>query len=349
MVLKPYIFLFFIWSFVSTLSVSAQIGGESTYQFLTLPSSARVAALSNSSVGLWEQDLNLILSNPSLLDSSMHHHLSLNYADYIADINYGMFAYAYEFKNIGTFAVAINYMHYGTFKEADVVGEILGNFYASDYAFNLFYSKALFPNLQVGANLKFLYSDYYQFVSSGVALDAGITYHNDDKKQSFSMLMKNFGHQIKPYQEGHFEPLPFDIQMGFAQKLKHAPFRFLIALHHLHNWSMAYDSPLDEQNTVVGEDEAPEPSTFDKIGNEMIRHLNVGTEIIPTKNFYLRIGYNFQRMKEMVIKDRFGMVGFSFGVGLRIYKFHISYGRSIYHIAGATNTFAITSNLNDFF
>jgi len=329
-------------------SLFAQIGGEATYQFMTLPNSARVSSLSNSSTGLWDNDLNLTLSNPSLLDSSMHRHLALNYADYIADINYGMVAYSHHIENIGTFAVAINYMHYGDFKEADATGQITGEFTASDYAFNIIYAKALYPNLQIGANLKFLYSNYYQYFSSGIALDAGITYHNDKKKNSLAFIIRNFGHQIKPYREGNYESLPFDMQLAFAQRLKHAPFRFLIALHHIHNWSLAYDSPLDEENNIVGE-EPPEKSSFDKIGDEAIRHLNLGVELVPGKNFYLRVGYNFQRMKEMVIEDKFGMVGFSFGAGIRIYKFHISYGRAVYHIAGATNTFSITSNLNEFF
>jgi hypothetical protein len=332
------------------VNLHAQIGGESTYQFLNLPNSARSSSLSGSSIGLWENDLNLAIDNPSLLDSNSHKHLALNYADYIADVNYGMAAYSQYFKGIGTFAVAINYMHYGEFEEADATGVRTGTFTASDYALNLIYSRALYPNLQVGANLKILYSNYYQYNSFGLALDAGITYHNEEKKNSVSFIIKNFGHQITPYTDGNYESLPFDMQIGYAQKLNHAPFRFLVSLHHLHNWSMAYDSPLDEDNTVLGEgEEAPSKSTFSKIGDEAIRHLNIGMEIVPGKNFYLRVGYNFQRMKEMVIDDKFGMVGFSFGAGIRIYKFHISYGRAIYHVAGGTNTFSITSNLNEFF
>lgn len=334
---------------LAVTSLSAQIGGESTYQFLTLPSSARESALSSTTIGLWDNDLNLTFNNPSLLDSSMSSHLALNYADYIADINYGMVAYAHHFKNVGTFAAGINYMHYGDFIEAEVNGNIIGEFSASDYQFNIAYARAITPKLQVGGNLKFLYSDYYQYFSSGVALDAGITYHNESKKNSLALVVKNFGHQITPYREGNYEELPFDVQLAFAQKLNHAPFRFLIALHHLHNWNLAFDSPLKDNATTIGDEEEKDPSAFDKFGDEAIRHLNLGVEIIPFKALHLRIGYNFQRMKEMVIDDKFGMVGFSFGGGIRIYKFKISYARAFYHVAGATNTFSITSNLNEFY
>lgn len=330
-------------------SSQAQIGGEATYQFLGLPNSARSSALANTSIGVWDNDLSLSISNPSLLDSTMSQHMALNYANYIADINYGSATYAHHFDKLGTFAFAINYFNYGDFKEADVTGAILGEFTASDYAFNLIYAKALLPNLQMGVNLKFLYSDYYQYFSSGIALDAGLTYHNDDKKRSLALVVKNFGTQIKPYREDNYEELPFDVQIGFAQRLNHAPFRFSIALHHLNNWSLRYDSPLDQDDKILGNEDPKEKSKIDQLGDEALRHLNLGVELVPVKNFYLRAGYNFQRLKELTIDDKYGMVGFSFGAGIRIYKFHISYGRAIYHVAGATNTFSITSNLTEFF
>jgi len=335
---------------LTAINLQAQIGGESTYQFMSLPNSARSSSLSNSSIGLWDNDLNLSIDNPSLLDSNSHQQLALNYADYIADINYGMVAYAHHVDNVGTFAVALNYMHYGTFNEADATGKKYGTFSASDYAFNILYSKSLYPNLQIGANLKILYSNYYQYSSAGIALDAGVTYHIDKKQMAWSFVIKNFGHQIKPYREGNFEPLPFDMQLGFSKKMSHAPFRVLVAIHHLHNWDMAFDSPIKEKSTILGEEEEDvEVSWWEEAGDEGIRHLNVGVELIPLKNVYIRAGYNFQRMKEMVIDDKFGMVGFSVGAGIRIYKFHISYARAVYHVAGGTNTFSITSNLSEFF
>ncbi len=345
--LKKYSFVLFVLGFVSSLS--AQIGGEATYQFMTLPSSSRVSALANTSIAVWDHDLNLSLSNPSLLDSSMSQNLALSYADYIADINYGTAAYSYHIDNIGTFAVAINYMHYGDFIKAEANGLITGDFSASDYAFNMIYAKALMPNLQIGVNIKFLYSDYYQYYSSGIAFDAGLTYHNDQKKNSLALVVSNLGHQIKPYREGNYESLPFDVQLAFAQRLNHAPFRFLVSLHHLHNWKLAYESPLDDNASLVAGEEKAKKSTFDQVADESIRHLNLGVELIPVKNFYLRAGYNFQRMKEMVIADKFGMVGFSFGSEIRLYKFRVSYSRAVYHVAGATNTFSISSNLGEFF
>jgi len=44
-----------------------------------------------------------------------------------------------------------------------------------------------------------------------------------------------------------------------------------------------------------------------------------------------------------------GMVGFSMGFGFRVSKFHFSYGRASYHLAGGTNHFSLTVNLSEFY
>jgi hypothetical protein len=43
------------------------------------------------------------------------------------------------------------------------------------------------------------------------------------------------------------------------------------------------------------------------------------------------------------------MVGFSYGFGIKISKFHLSYGRATYHLAGASNHFSISTNFSSFY
>ncbi len=333
-----------------------QIGGEATYQFLSIPSTARSTSLANSGIAIWDNDLNLCQYNPSLLDSNLDQSFSLNYADYMADVNFGTVSFAKHIQNVGTFSAGIQYFNYGKFTEADVLGIKTGNFTSADYAISVSYARPIHQQIQAGASLKFLYSDYYTNTSSGVAIDGGITYRSKDNNTNVALVFQNLGTQIKPYREGNYEKLPLDVQLGFSKKFSHAPFRVMFSLHHLNNWSLAYKNPTEEENNILGSEETPQKqSKFDKFGenighfgDEFIRHLNVGVEITPVNNLYLRIGYNFQRYKELAIKQKFGMTGFSFGVGLRIYKFHISYSRAVYHLAGTTNVFSITSNLREF-
>src|SRR5210317_435192 len=122
-------------------AVPAQKGGESTYSFLGLTNSARVAALGGEVVSLLDDDINLVFHNPALLSPGMHNNLSLNYVNYFAGVNYGYASYAYSLENMGNLAAGMHYVNYGSFDLTDELGELQGTFRASEYALNLFYSR----------------------------------------------------------------------------------------------------------------------------------------------------------------------------------------------------------------
>ena len=46
--------------------------------------------------------------------------------------------------------------------------------------------------------------------------------------------------------------------------------------------------------------------------------------------------------------DFLQFAGFNFGVGLKINRFRIDYGRSVYHLAGGANQLTISTNLMEF-
>jgi hypothetical protein len=79
-----------------------------------------------------------------------------------------------------------------------------------------------------------------------------------------------------------------------------------------------------------------------------MHHIAIGAELNPSKNVFFRFGYNYHRRKEMIVESRLSTIGFSWGVGLRISKFNISYARSAYHLAGSPNVITLTTNLSDF-
>jgi hypothetical protein len=89
-------------------------------------------------------------------------------------------------------------------------------------------------------------------------------------------------------------------------------------------------------------------SKFDVFLDKFMRHIAIGTEINLGENLVLRAGYNYRRRQELKIDTKPGMVGFSWGVGLKITRFRISYGRATYHMAGGTNQFSLTMNLDEF-
>ncbi|MGM0650746.1 MAG: type IX secretion system protein PorQ [Bacteroidota bacterium] len=346
-----------LWLMLLSIAGMAQVGGDNTYAFLELPNSARVAALGGTNVSLYDDDLNMAYYNPALLNKNMHQNVALNYSNYIADINYGYASYAHHLDGIGTLAAGIYYLNYGEFIRADEAGIINGNFYADEYALNLYYARALSEDssLNIGGNLKTIYSNLERYTSLGVALDAGINYHKSGSNFSSSLVLKNMGFQIATYTEDNREPLPFDLQAGLTYKTPHAPFRVSIGMHQLTNWNMRYESPIgtsqftfDDGGEEGESDELSFSNKMGQVGDEMLRHLILGVEIVPSDNFFIAVGYNYQRRMELGLRNRPGMVGFSVGAGIKISKFMLSYGLGRYHMAGTTHTISITTDMGAF-
>lgn len=329
----------------------SQSGGDGAYDYLNLTNSARVASLGGQQISLFDNDMNLVFHNPSLLTPEMHNNMILNYVNYFAGVNYGYVAYGWQPQKPYTLGAGIHYIYYGEFDEYDASAQPMGTFRAADYALNLYYSRPIIDSiLRFGVNVKPLYSDLETYTSFGMAIDAGITYHNAEKLFAAALVFKNAGVQIKKYYpDQEREKLPFEIQLAITQQLKHAPFRFSVLAQHLQEPNLRFRSEIDSAKSIdplTGDYKTEDPlATF---ADNVMRHLIFGAEFIPTQNFSVNFGYNYKRRMEMKLDNLPGMVGFSWGFGLKVSKFHISYGRSSYHAARGSNHFSILMNLSEF-
>lgn len=326
--------------------IHAQRGGENVYSFLKLTNSARVAALGGMNVSINDDDLNLVFHNPALLSAGMDRNMNLNYVNYFAGVNYGYASYAIERAGLGNFAGGIHYVDYGTFDRTDEYGQKHGTFRASEYALNLVYSRSIIDSvLAVGVNVKPIFSIYERYTSLGLTADIGAVYTLQATNTSFGVVLNNLGLQITSF-SGTREKVPFEIQAGITQALEHAPFRFSIQFQHLEQWDLTYEKPAEE--TFFGAE--PEvDNRFDQFADNFMRHAIFGVELLLGENFHFDLGYNYKRRQEMKMETMPGMVGFSWGVGFRVSKFHFAYGRSTYHLAGGTNHFSLTTNLSEFY
>jgi hypothetical protein len=137
------------------LNAFGQIGGESTYDFLNLTNSARMAALGGNQIAINDSlDLNVSYNNPSLLRPEMKNMLALNYVDYFAGVNYGYASYSFGTPLPGYFAAGVHYINYGKFVEALPNGERTGaTFSAAEYALNLIWAYE-YGRFTYGVNLK---------------------------------------------------------------------------------------------------------------------------------------------------------------------------------------------------
>ena len=80
----------------------------------------------------------------------------------------------------------------------------------------------------------------------------------------------------------------------------------------------------------------------------MMRHIVFGGEIYIGKNLVLRAAYNYGMRQNLKTPTRKGMCGFSYGVGVNIWKLSINYSRSEMHIYGSPNYITISTNLDRF-
>ncbi len=323
---------------------------------MQLPVTARDAGLGGNFISVRDGDLGLAAQNPSFLDSTLNNHAVISYIPYFDGIDYGFFSFAHTIKNFGflgqsgTFDASIKSINYGTFTQADDAGNILGQFTAGEYLFNIGYGQPVKDStFSAGANLKGIYSHLQQYYSWGMALDLSGSYVSKNKRLFIGAVVQNMGTQIESYTPGDPEPLPFDVQLGVSYKLAHAPFRFGLTADHLQQYNLLYTDPVVTQtvNTLTGQ--TISPNKIGSFGDNIMRHLIPNMEVVLGKNFSLQFAYNYEMRKELELTSRPGLVGFSGGFGIKIYKFHLNYALAGYNLGGVISTFTMMLSLSDFY
>jgi hypothetical protein len=200
--------------------------------------------------------------------------------------------------------------------------------------------------------LKTIISQYDVYQSFGNAIDFGVTYHN---KKNFvvSLMAKNIGVMWKSYSpSAGREDLPRTVQVGLSKKIEKAPFRLFLVYDQLLKWNLQYISPIDttgKTSPLNSSSTITDSTGFQKFaartadfGDNFLRHTTIGTEILITKNFNLRVAYNYKRQKEMTLPERRGINGFSFGFGLRVKRFGFSYSFTKMAFPGNSNIIGLT-------
>lgn len=335
---------FFIVAF--SFPLSAQIGGDHTYKFLTLSNSARIAGLGGNALAVMDHDVTLSIANPSLITSEMHNQLAMSYVNYFTGNNVGFAMYSRTFNHAGSFVAAIQFSDYGKIQGADAAGNKTGTISASEYALSVGWGRTLTNHFSIGANAKLIYSHLDVYNSFGIAVDVAGSYFTKDRLFTASIMARNIGSQIVPYRAGQYEPLPFELQLGLSQGLKYLPLRFFLLFTNLQKWDLRYTDANDPKNQVdpyTGQ--IDEKSGISKFADNLMRHIVVGGELTIAKVFSIRLGYNYQRRQELKLYERTGLSGFTYGVGFRVKMFNFSYTHATYQ-AGSPNPNYVTIAVN---
>lgn len=335
---------FILWLLSLSLVAQAQIGGRRSFSFLELPAGAKQAALGGVNVTAGGQDVLMVAANPALLNKEMDRQLFLSYAGYLADIRQSHLAYAFNSERYGRWAAGLNYLNYGDFVQRDETGLELGTFAVNEYMLSLTHARRV-EAFTIGATAKLAVSSVAGNKAIGVLADAGAAFKHPEKDFTLGLAFKNVGLQVKPYEGGKRQPMPFDAQLGASFKPEHMPVRLSLTAHRLYQFDIVYLDPnapgrLDGNGNQEKEEK--------KLGDKIARHFVAGAEFVFSKNFQLRAGYNHLRRKELRLDSSAGGAGFSLGALLRVRTFELNYSSAFFHPAGATHCITIGTNTATF-
>ncbi len=325
-----------------TTTFFAQVGGESTYQFLNLIASPRQAALGGKVITNYDYDVTGGLFNPATINSDMDNQLALNYSSYLGGISYGTAAYAYTWdRHVQTLHVGMTYINYGSFDGYDLNGVSTGTFTGNEAALSAGYAYQIpFSDFYIGANLKLITSKLEQYNSIGVAADFGAMYINEKLDFHAALTVRNLGTQITTY-AGLSEKLPLEVNLGLSQTLENMPLRWHLTFENLQAWPIGFSNPARATTDLDGNQTQEEVSFF----NELLRHTIIGAELFPERGFSIRMGYNFRRAEELRILDQRNFSGLSFGLGIKLNKMRFSYTHARYSGASNANFFGLQIDL----
>jgi hypothetical protein len=348
------IFLLTFFTCVLPIILSGQTtGGRTVYTFLNLPASARLTALGGRVISVADDDINLAVSNPALLNPRMHGQLGFSHSFFPGNIQHGYFAYGHHFTKLGgTFQLGVQYVDYGELAATNIFFQEEGVFEVKESALALGAAFPIDERIQIGANLKWITSTLANLQSLGIAGDLGLLYQDTARSFSFGLNVVHLGTQLTTYSglDNLREPLPFEIQIGLSKKLRYLPFRFSAVYRNLNRWNIRYDDPNQENGTIFNGEEANTPGLFSRQLDNFFRHLLFSGELLlgARENFRLRAAYDHRLRKELSVQGFGSASGFSFGVGIKINRFRLDYGRGNIHLAGGINHLGISTNLKEF-
>lgn len=315
--------------------------GTYAYTFLTTTSSAHAYGLGGTNISIIDDDINLYEQNPALLGPEVGMQLGFSYMRYLGGSNFAGVRFGKEAGENAAWAAGVQYFGYGEMTRADATGTVMGTFHPQDIAFSGMYSHDFNEYFRGGIAMKLLYSSYESYTALAIAADLGVNYYNYERDLSLSFVLKNVGGQVKRF-AGHYDRLPWDIQIGYTQSVNGGPFRISVTGVSLNKWKLPYYKREDSNNP-----ESPVILEENFFGN-FFRHLIFAVEYAPSDKFYVGVGYNHRTKTDMATYARSFLSGFSAGAGFKASKFRVGVAFAQPHIGGTTLMVNLSTNLYEF-
>ncbi len=323
---------------LSTL-LQAQTGGQSSFQFLSIPTSAKQEALGNSVISRFLPDIAFVYKNPALSLPSLHRKADFTFYNYFLDAYAINLLYVHDLPAVASFSFGFQVLDHKQFEKRSATGERIAVFYSSEYSLHLGFSRSLIADkLRMGLSLKPALSYQDQLWSFALLSDIGLLYYDAPKKLSASILLSNVGMQLKTYSDENREAMPFSLQIGVSKQLAHAPFRLSFLLHDLNRFDILGSRvSLATNNNAESAERSPLVIALD----QAFAHTAYAIEFLLSKNFNLQVGFDYQKRRELRATVKQGLVGLSGGFSIQTRRFGLNYAFSRFHLAGSTHLFSI--------
>jgi hypothetical protein len=189
-------------------------------------------------------------------------------------------------------------------------------------------------HFRLGANLKVIFSNIAGYRASAVAVDLGGVFVHPREQLTIGMVIRNAGVVLSEYSETSSTEMPFDVQVGATYKPEHMPLRFSLTAYNLVRRNITYYDPGGT---------ADEPGGLDKV----LRHFNLGTEILLHRNVNILVGYNYLAHQELKLEEGGGGAGVSFGFSARVRSFEFIISRQGYVAGKAAYGFTLSKDIDN--
>lgn len=301
------------------------------FNFMQLPSHARLSGLGGVNVSLADRDVNFFHNNPALTGDTLNGSASAGYQFYVGDVGNALITYAHGSRKAGQIIGGIQHTNYGSFQGYDESGAETLLYDAAETAVLVGRTHQI-GNFRVGASLKGVFSNIAGYRASAVLLDAGGIFKHPGKDLVIGLVLKNMGFVVGDYTGTGSIEVPFDVQAGVTFKPEHMPLRFSFTGYRL-----------SESDLLANGDTAAERSSALE---RVFSHLNFGAEILLHRNVEVLAGYNYLLHQSLKTANGGGGAGVCYGFSLLVKPVEFVFSRNTYTAGNAGYSFTLLSNMN---
>lgn len=200
--------------------------GTTSFQFLQVIPNARASALGNAAAATMTGS-EAVFFNPATLSQTDGLDAGISYLDWFLDVSISSVSLSYDLGTFGTLGFQGMMTDYGEIIETRVdqlqrdpdtgiynPGLTGGTVNASALVFGVSYSRALTDRFSFGMTAKFAREDLVAKSVNALIFDGGMIYETGFKSLKLGVMMRNFGAEVKYFEETY--PLPQTFSIGVS-------------------------------------------------------------------------------------------------------------------------------------